>query len=168
MCLLGFNGCPVPDYVIINSGYHDRRRPVKLFKKVLFYFLHDLCNKYKKLNLPTEIVWAGTIVATSKWDVIVDLDDVARKVMMQMKIPFVNGTEVFQYVPMYETSPKLYTPDYIHFGSVAKLYDKNITGAVSMLKTQRLLDELCRHKLKNLTMARSQPEIDNSINIHII
>lgn len=168
MCLLGFNGCPVPDYAIINSGYHDRSHPVKHFKKVLFYFLHDLCKKYKKLNLPTEIIWAGTIIATSKWDVIVDLDEMASKVMMQMKIPYVNGTEVFQYVPMYMTLPKLYTPDYMHFGSVAKLYNSNITGAVSMLKTQRLLDELCHHKLKHSTTVRNQPEIDNSMKIQII
>jgi hypothetical protein len=167
MCLLGFNGCPVPDYVIINSGYHDRRHPLKHFKKVLFYFLHDLISKYKKLNLLTEIIWAGTIVATTKWDVIVDLDEIASKVMMQMKIPFVNGTEVFKYVPMYGGRPKLYTPDNMHFGSVAKMYDNNITGAVSMLKTQRLLDELCHHKLKYSNLATTSKDI-NSINVQIV
>jgi hypothetical protein len=74
--LLGFNGCPKPDVVVFNSGYHDRKHPIKIFKKIIFQFLHDLKFKYAREKMNVDIIWAGTVVATSKWQVIADIDDV--------------------------------------------------------------------------------------------
>ena len=142
-CLLGFNGCPKPDVVILNSGYHDRRHPLKKFKKVLFQFLHDLKHNYEQLNMHVDIIWAGTIVGTDKWKVITDLDEIAMKTMEYLRIPYVKASEVIEYVPAYHPNPQLYTPDFMHYGSVARLYDQNVTGAISMLRTQRLLNEVC-------------------------
>ena len=68
--------------------------------------------------------------------------------MQHLRIPYINATEVINYVPQYENYPHFYTPDFMHFGSVAKLYDSNITGAISMLKTQRILNEICRGDIK--------------------
>ena len=147
-CLLGFNGCPVPDVVIINSGYHDRKHPVKQFKKIVYQFLHDLKGRYSKEKMNVDIIWAGIILGTSKWKVISDLDDVAYRVMQHLRIPYINATEIIKFVPQYWSYPSMYTPDFMHFGSVAKLYDKNITGAISMLKTQRILNEVCNKYIK--------------------
>lgn len=147
-CLLGFNGCPTPDFVVINSGYHDRRHPIKQFKKIVFQFLHDLKDRYNKEKKAVNIIWAGTIIGTQKWKAIVDLDNVAEKVMEALKIPYMNSTDVIQYVPQFHFYPGMYTPDFIHYGSVAKKMDGNITGAVSMLKTQRILNEICYGTLR--------------------
>lgn len=147
-CLLGFNGCPVPNVVIINSGYHDRKHPIKQFQKVVFQFLHDLKGRYAKEKLNVDIIWAGTIIGTRKWKVMEDLDNIAEKVTSSLRIPYMNSTDVIQYVPQFQFYPGMYTPDYIHYGSIAKQIDKNITGAVSMLKTQRLLQEICTRQIK--------------------
>lgn len=90
LCLLGFNGCPKPDIVIFNSGYHDRKHPVKQFKKIIFQFLHDLKFRYMKEKMNVDIIWAGTVIATSKWKVIVDIDDVS-DLCIQLHSDFTSG-----------------------------------------------------------------------------
>lgn len=148
-CLLGFDGCPTPNFIIINSGYHDRRHPTKQFKKILFNFLHDLKYRYKKENKKVDIIWSGTTIITSKWESLSELDRIAYRIMEALKIPYVNSTEVVDFVPSCRSSPRKCTPDFVHFGSVAKLFDRNITGAVAMLKAQKILDEICKHRIKD-------------------
>ena len=163
-CLLGFNGCPMPNVVVINSGYHDRKHPIKQFKKIIFQFLHDLKDRYAKEKMKVEIIWAGTIIGTAKWKIMQDLDNVAEKVTSALKIPYMNSTDVIRYVPQFHFYPGMYTPDFIHYGSIAKQIDKNITGAVSMLKTQRLLNEICTQQQKKDILKG----YDRSVHVQVI
>lgn len=163
-CLLGFNGCPMPNVVVINSGYHDRKHPIKQFKKIIFQFLHDLKDRYAKEKMKVEIIWAGTIIGTAKWKIMQDLDNVAEKVTSSLKIPYMNSTDVIRYVPQFHFYPGMYTPDFIHYGSIAKQIDKNITGAVSMLKTQRLLNEICTQQQKKDILKG----YDRSVHVQVI
>ena len=164
MCLLGFNGCSVPNYIIINSGFHDRKHPIKIFEKVIFTFLNDLVHRYKRDKLKVDIIWAGITLASKKWEVIAHLDQTAHKIMDILKIPFLNNTEILEYIPLYEQHHSMYTPDNIHFGSIAKMLDSNITGTVSMLKTQRILNEMCNHAIKDTINA----PLPKTINVQIL
>ena len=71
----------------------------------------------------------------------------AKDVVKAFNIPFVNISDVFSYVPAYKEDRFRYTKDNIHFGSLARdpsTGSMEVTGTVSMLITQRMLQAMCR------------------------
>ena len=71
----------------------------------------------------------------------------AKEVVKDFNIPFVNISNVFDYVPEYKGDVVHYTRDNVHFGSLARdtsVESVHVTGTISMLVAQRVLQAVCR------------------------
>ena len=76
-----------------------------------------------------------------------EFNDYTKEVLKDFNVPFVNVSDVFSYVPKYKKDMFRYTKDNIHFGSLARdpsTGSMEVTGTISMLITQRMLQAMCR------------------------
>ena len=117
-CMLGFShNCAVPDIVIINSGLHDRDYSEVRYKEVLSEFFKIMLRGYGSLNgirspshpkmkkVP-KVYWKGNLLGCEnrykhKADLRM-LDKAADDIVKKFKIPFMNVTDILNYVPRYQ------------------------------------------------------------------
>merc|ERR1711871_1221776 len=74
------------------------------------------------------------------------LDKAAQQVTHEYGIPYINASDVLQYIPRFQEQGRMYeiyTKDRIHHGPIARSHDANKVGTVSMLVTQRILGAIC-------------------------
>merc|ERR1711871_1392230 len=74
------------------------------------------------------------------------LDKAAQQVTHEYGIPYINASDVLQYIPRFQEQNRMYeiyTKDRIHHGPIARSHDANKVGTVSMLVTQRILGAIC-------------------------
>jgi hypothetical protein len=158
VCLLGLIGddidCPLPDIIILNSGHHDVKESFETFETSLRAFLDKLKASYIKIkHKDVKVIWKGTLISglhETGHRELVALDQLARKIVEDYKITYVNATNVLTYMPRYQDLKKngdrpyqLYTADRIHHGGVARCHNITKVGTVSMLVTQRILYAIC-------------------------
>ena len=149
MCILGYEkGCPRPDFIIVNSGHHDRSYSSKEYTRELTKFFLTVKKAYwHTKEKPPVILWKSNLLGCRSSDNssanIELLDQLAYQVTKSFSIPFVNITEVLRYVPRYAGDYRIYTGDCIHYGSILRSHNLKSIGTVSMLISQRMLREMC-------------------------
>ena len=166
-CLLGLDrkrtiDCPVPDTIVMNSGLHDSRGTRKDSSRFEYYlklFIENLNDKYKRRGYEVpRLIWKGNREASLN-----EFNDIAAGVMKKYEIPFINITDLEQYVPRYSQGSVRYSSDKIHFGSFARKHDMRNFGTISMLVTQTVLQELCKNEfLKNVEKEKFRKENESN------
>ena len=158
VCLLGLIGddidCPLPDIIILNSGHHDVYQNSKTFETSLRAFLSQLIKLYRKFKFfHVEIIWKGTLISGShenNHEKLVELDLLARRIVEEYYITYVNTTSVLSYVPRYvekqengDRPYQIYTSDRVHHGGISISAGFTKIGTISMLVAQRILYAIC-------------------------
>ena len=171
LCMVGIDStCERPDFILLNSGLHDRDVTTSEFKTVLSSFLRLLqkgyrgifpdYNKTKSINRNKNfprVLWKSDFLgcqnkAKLQRADIFSLDDAAYEVTKKFHIPYVNVSKVAEYVPRYSQNygdnmkTKLYTSDCVHYGSISRAKYFKSLGTISMLITQHVLHDVCKLK----------------------
>ena len=190
LCLLGLVGqeveCPVPDIILLNGGHHDVHSGtgqcdnvcLDIFANALRKFFDFLNANYQKAGINyVKLFWKGTLLTPrdiayglkNNRGALFLLDKAAQQVTHEYGIPYINASDVLQYIPRFQELNRMYeiyTKDRIHHGPIARSHDANKVGTVSMLVTQKVLGAMCPEVINadpTLGMgSRAAPMIDTS------
>ena len=167
LCLLGLvgadNECPLPDIILLNGGHHDVQSGTgscdaacqQVFADNLRQFLMFVRTQYKRVgHMTIRVFWKGTLLTAKDLmygfkknkGALFLLDKQAQMITKEFGIPYINASDVIQYIPRFQEEGKgysIYTKDRIHHGSIARAHDALKVGTVSMLITQRTLAAMC-------------------------
>ena len=157
------NECPMPDIILLNGGHHDVQSGTgscddacqKVFADNLRQFLMFVRTQYKRVgHMTIRVFWKGTLLTAKDLaygfkknkGALFLLDKQAQMITKEFGIPYINASDVIQYIPRFQEEGKgygIYTKDRIHHGSIARAHDALKIGTVSMLITQRTLAAMC-------------------------